>query len=96
MSPSLATCDYALNLTTYLLPRVGHKPFPLPPLDMPSGHLARQLRFVIPGAAITYWLHTLSIFARIWADAASLARFVSPIPVPVQIYEADQLPSFHL
>lgn len=44
---------------------------------MPSGHLARQLRFVFPGAAITYWLHTPSILARIWADAAPLARFVS-------------------
>ncbi|KAI0250266.1 hypothetical protein BJV78DRAFT_1128255 [Lactifluus subvellereus] len=41
---------------------------------MPSGHLARQLRFVLPGAAITYWLHTPSILARIWADAAPLAR----------------------
>ncbi|KAH9972792.1 hypothetical protein BGW80DRAFT_1312583 [Lactifluus volemus] len=43
---------------------------------MPSGHLTRQLRFVIPGAAITYWLHTPSIFARIWADAAPLARLL--------------------
>ncbi|KAI9512045.1 hypothetical protein F5148DRAFT_1165831 [Russula earlei] len=41
---------------------------------MPSGHLARQLRFVIPGAAVTYWLHTPSALARIWADAAPLAQ----------------------
>jgi hypothetical protein len=42
---------------------------------MPSGHLARQFRFVIPGAAITYWLHTPSLLARIWAeDAVPLAR----------------------
>ncbi len=43
---------------------------------MPSGHLSRQLRFVLPGAAITYWLHTPSLLARIWVDAAPLARFV--------------------
>jgi hypothetical protein len=43
---------------------------------MPSGHLSRQLRFVLPGAATTYWLHTPSVLARIWADAAPLARFV--------------------
>lgn len=43
---------------------------------MPSGHLSRQLRFVLPGAATTYWLHTPSLLARIWADAAPLARFV--------------------
>jgi hypothetical protein len=43
---------------------------------MPSGHLSRQLRFVLPGAAITYWFHTPSLLARIWADAAPLARFV--------------------
>ncbi|KAI0303820.1 hypothetical protein B0F90DRAFT_1626299, partial [Multifurca ochricompacta] len=43
-------------------------------LLMPSGHLARQLRFVLPGAAITYWLHTFSALVRIWADAAPLAR----------------------
>ncbi|KAF8486161.1 hypothetical protein DFH94DRAFT_171598 [Russula ochroleuca] len=41
---------------------------------MPSGHLSRQLRFVLPGAATTYWLHTPSVLARIWADAAPLAR----------------------
>ncbi|KAI0279741.1 hypothetical protein BGY98DRAFT_915448 [Russula aff. rugulosa BPL654] len=41
---------------------------------MPSGHLSRQLRFVLPGAAITYWFHTPSLLARIWADAAPLAR----------------------
>ncbi|KAH9959607.1 hypothetical protein BC827DRAFT_1212570 [Russula dissimulans] len=41
---------------------------------MPSSHLARQLRYVLPGAAITYWLHTPSILAQIWADAAPLAR----------------------
>ena len=43
---------------------------------MPSGHLARQFRFVIPGAAITYWLRTPSVLAQIWSDAAPLARFV--------------------
>lgn len=45
---------------------------------MPSGHLARQLRFVLPGAAITYWLQTPSLLAQIWsdADATPLARFV--------------------
>ena len=45
---------------------------------MPSGHLARQLRFVLPGAAITYWLRTPSLLAQIWsdADATPLARFV--------------------
>jgi hypothetical protein len=42
---------------------------------MPSGHLSRQLRFVLPGAVITYWFHTPSLLARIWADAAPLARF---------------------
>lgn len=42
---------------------------------MPSGHLSRQLRFVLPGAAITYWFHTPSLLTRIWADAAPLARF---------------------
>ena len=42
---------------------------------MPSGHLSRQLRFVLPGAAITYWFHTPSLLAQIWADAAPLARF---------------------
>ncbi|KAF8501710.1 hypothetical protein F5888DRAFT_1262808 [Russula emetica] len=41
---------------------------------MPSGHLSRQLRFVLPGAAITYWFNTPSLLARIWADAAPLAR----------------------
>ncbi|KAI0001499.1 hypothetical protein BJV74DRAFT_876755 [Russula compacta] len=43
---------------------------------MPSGHLARQLRFVLPGAAITYWLHTPSVLARIWAGPAPLARLL--------------------
>jgi hypothetical protein len=43
---------------------------------MPSGHLSRQLRFVLPGAAITYWFHTPSLLTRIWADAAPLARFI--------------------
>ncbi|KAI0264497.1 hypothetical protein BC834DRAFT_970821 [Gloeopeniophorella convolvens] len=41
---------------------------------MSSGHLARQLRFVFPGAAATYWLRTPAALARVWADAAPLAR----------------------
>ena len=51
---------------------------------MPSGHLARQLRFVLPGAAITYWLQTPSLLAQIWsdADATPLARFVFLFPFP--------------
>jgi len=41
---------------------------------MPSGHIARQFRFLFPGAAITYWLRTPSLLAQIWADPAPLAR----------------------
>ena len=46
---------------------------------MSSDHFARQLRFVVPGACITFWLHTPSLIARIWAEAAPFARFVSVI-----------------
>jgi hypothetical protein len=42
-----------------------------------SDHLARQLRFVVPGACITLWLRTPSLIARIWTEAAPFARFVS-------------------
>jgi hypothetical protein len=59
---------------------------------MPSGHLARQLRFVLPGAAITYWLQTPSLLAQIWsdADATPLARFVLfPFPPPTTSVTLD-------
>ena len=46
---------------------------------MSSDHFARQLRFVVPGACITLWLHTPSLIARIWAEAAPFARCVSII-----------------
>ena len=48
-------------------------------LSMSSDHLARQLRFVVPGACITLWLRTPSLIARIWTEAAPFARFVSAI-----------------
>ena len=46
---------------------------------MSSDHLARQLRFVVPGACITLWLRTPSLIAHIWTEAAPFARFVSAI-----------------
>lgn len=57
---------------------------------MPSGHLARQLRFVLPGAAITYWLQTLSLLTQIWSDATPLAQFVLfPFPPPTTSVTLD-------
>lgn len=46
---------------------------------MSSDHLARQLRFVVPGACITLWLHTPTLIARIWAEATPIAQLVSDI-----------------
>jgi len=57
---------------------------------MPSGHLACQLRFVLPGAAITYWLQTPSLLTQIWSDAAPLAQFVLfPFPLPTTSVTLD-------
>ncbi|KAI9440047.1 hypothetical protein H4582DRAFT_1944689 [Lactarius indigo] len=43
---------------------------------MPSDHVARQLRFVVPGACITLWLRTPSLIGLIWTEAAPFARLL--------------------
>ncbi|KAA1467481.1 hypothetical protein DENSPDRAFT_832543, partial [Dentipellis sp. KUC8613] len=39
-----------------------------------SRHTLRQLRFVLPGAAVTYWLKTPEQLQRVWTDAQGWAR----------------------
>ncbi|KAI0067458.1 hypothetical protein BV25DRAFT_1106144 [Artomyces pyxidatus] len=41
---------------------------------MDSAHLARQLRFVVPGGLVTYYLHTPAAIARVWDSAEPWAR----------------------
>jgi len=39
-----------------------------------SRHTLRQLRFVLPGGALTYWLGTLEELQHVWASASGWAR----------------------
>ncbi|KAI0314617.1 hypothetical protein OF83DRAFT_1135978 [Amylostereum chailletii] len=41
---------------------------------MDSGHFVRQLRFVGPGGAVTYWLGVLPQLGQVWTDADGLSR----------------------
>ncbi|ETW83072.1 hypothetical protein HETIRDRAFT_315296 [Heterobasidion irregulare TC 32-1] len=39
-----------------------------------SRHTLRQLRFVVPGGAVTYWLHTLEELRTMWYGARGWSR----------------------
>jgi hypothetical protein len=41
---------------------------------MDYAHFVRQLRFVVPGGAATYWLGTTDKIQEIWSNGSGLAR----------------------